>query len=174
MKLTVDDIDLRNNILHIRNRKKQRRRGTSPLNTQFPITERLRPIIIDILELTKEVREITKNRYLFLNLKTGQKLGSFNKSWLNMLDVLGLNKSYSPKTMRKYFITKMVKESSIPLSVISHLVGHTNTYTLQKHYLHLRPDDNRQVLEHMYLEKELKREMKNEKIDEMEKYLDFD
>jgi len=140
--LKIDDIDLVNNILHIRNRKKQRRRGTKPLNTQFPITDRLKPILIEILELTKEIRKKSKSRYLFLNLKTGEPLGSFNKSWSKMLDTLDLDKRYSPKTLRKYFITKMVKESSIPLSVIADLVGHTNTNTLQKHYLELRTRKN--------------------------------
>ncbi len=49
-----------------------------------------------------------------------------------MLDRLDLDKRYTPKTMRRYFITKVVKESIVPLSAVSTLVGHTNTFTLQK------------------------------------------
>ena len=158
--LKIDNIDFDNNILHINNRKKQRRRGTRPLNTQFPITDRLKPILVEILKLTINLRKKSKSRYLFLNLKTGEQLGDFNKMWRRMLEEKKLNKRYPPKTLRKYFITKMVRESSIPLSVISDLVGHTNTLTLQKHYLELRPDDNRKILEHMYLEKELKLKLK--------------
>ena len=157
--ITVDDIDFENKILHIRNRKKKMKMKTNPLNTQFPITDRLKTIIIDIINITKMVRKQSKNKHLIINLRTGKDLGDFNRLWVKMLESEGLNKRYSPKTLRKYFITKLVKESSIPLSVISDLVGHTNTLTLQKHYLQLRPDDNRKILEHMYLEKEYKQKL---------------
>ncbi len=154
--LKVADIDFSEKILFIRNRKQKRSVGR-PLTTLFPITDRLKPTLTELLELTSSVREKSKSDFLFLNLKTGRKLANFKKTWSTMLDRLDLDKRYTPKTMRRYFITKVVKESIVPLSIISTLVGHTNTFTLQKHYLHLRVDDSRTILEYMYQNKEDRR-----------------
>jgi integrase len=155
-KLKVSDVDMKNKILYIRGRKSKLKKLGRQLDTLFPITERLEPILTDLIKLTEEGRRISKTDLLFVNPKTGVPQ-SFMKTWGTMLRNLKLDTRYTPKTMRKYFITKMVKESSIPLSIVASLVGHSNVDTLQKNYLHLRVDDVRDTLSYMYLDKERKK-----------------
>ena len=158
-KLKITDIDFDQKILFIRNRKQKKSVGR-PLHTLFPITDRLKPALEELIGLTSQSRKISGSDFLFLNLKTGQRMSNFKKAWGTMLEKLNLDRRYTPKTMRRYFITKVVRESTVPLSVISLLVGHTNTFTLQKHYLHLRVDDNRHILESMYDDKKRRRVQK--------------
>jgi hypothetical protein len=164
-KLT--DVDFKQNILWIRNRKQKKTALKNELITSFPITDRIQPFLEEIIKITAIAREdlkvskhkSSKNKtdsqdsdYLFLDPDTKKRLGDFKKSWTTMLERLKLSKKYTPKTLRKIFITKMVKQSSVPLSVIANLVGHTNTYTLQKYYIHLRVEDNRRALTYAYSE----------------------
>lgn len=166
--LLVTDITDGSNgkILYIRNRK-NKVRSDNKITTPFPITKRIEPFIIDILNITNHSRELLKNsgneelikesNYLFLDPDTNRKLGDFKKTWDTMLIRLKLDNRYTVKTLRKIFITKMVKQSSIPLSLLANLIGHTNINTLQKYYLHLRPDDLRHGLERGYMEIENKK-----------------
>ena len=159
--LTVKDVDYKHNILHIRHRKRKNKEIRDSLDTSFPITNRIKEITDKILDLTQSARERSGSDLLFIHPKTGKPIGNFKRAWNGMLEKLDLDRDYTPKVIRKVFITKMVKQSSIPLAIVANLVGHSNTNTLQKHYLHLRPDDNKRALEYAYMEIENKK--KNER-----------
>jgi len=164
LKLTIDDIDDKHQVFWIRNRKSNK---GNVINTGFPNIGKVKNIVDRVLEITRESRERTGEKILFINPENDKPLGNIRRSFNRCCKDLNLYYDEEKETyfslgcFRHYFITKMIKQD-IPLSLLSRLVGHTEIYTIQKNYISLRTEDLVKSVSDVYKGIELKKKQRKQ------------
>jgi len=133
-KLQWKDVNLRGGYVEIRNRKSRH----NTLTSSVPIVGSARKTILWLK--SREGIEKGQEDYVFVDDK-GRRIKNIVGSFKKSLNDCGMDKKITMYSFRHLFTTKMVQRPDIPLPVLSSVLGHTNTVTLQKHYLHLNPRD---------------------------------
>jgi integrase len=135
-KICWSDVNFKKSYVLIRDRKS--RKSKDPLNTPVPLVGRS----LEIIKTLKSRENIPKgpDDYVFVN-DNGIQIKNIRNGFKGSLKKCGISNKITMYGFRHLFTTRMVKRSDIPLPVLSSVLGHTNTVTLQKHYLHLNPTD---------------------------------
>ena len=133
-KIQWKDVNLKEDFFIIRNRKSK----GNKLISSVPLVGTSREVILWLQ--SREGIEKGPENYVFVD-NSGCQIKRFVRSFKNSLEILGINNKITFSSFRHGYITRMVKRGDISLPILSDIVGHTTTLTLQKHYLHLNPKD---------------------------------
>lgn len=149
------DVNLGQSYVIIRNRKSK----SNPITSSVPLVESSKKVI----EYLKSRDGISKkpDDYVFVD-DNGKQIKRISRSFKNSLKECGIDKNVTMYSFRHIFTTRMVKRTDIPLPILSLVLGHTNTNTLQKYYTHLNPKDIVRTFQHS--EENLKQILKEKKI----------
>jgi integrase/recombinase XerD len=119
LNLTVDDVDLENNLLHVRAGKGKKART-------IPIGMTLSPYLLDYV---KNGRVDTESTFFFALKRSGKLSSAYvNRVLTQAVEQLGWNKNVSCHTLRHSFASQLVKNNVHPVS-IQKLLGHATLKT---------------------------------------------
>lgn len=138
IRLHLDDIDWRNNLIHIKARK-------AGNNTVYPLASSVANAIIQYL---KKARPHSNDRHIFLSVKAPYRplaytwaLGDKIRQYMKMAGV----KVTRPGTHTfRYSCAQLLLKQGIPLKVISDYLGHTQPETTRQ-YIKIAIEDLREV-----------------------------
>lgn len=131
MNLRWKDIDLTNNRMTIRDRK---RIGTQTI----PLVGRGKEIIQSLQNRTGI--GYSPDDYVWVDDR-GKRITNLTKPFKKSLLVCGINKHITMYSFRHLYTTRMVKRPDISLKIISEVLGHKSLDMIERHYSHLRIDD---------------------------------
>jgi len=128
--LTFDDLDLKNQVLHVRQGKGNRDRD-------IPICNDLLEILTDYL---KNVRPNISSNYIFATKLSGELSGAYiNRKLKEAVDALGWKKKVTAHILRHSFASNLVKHD-VNIYKIQKLLGHSNI-SVTSLYAHSNIDD---------------------------------
>lgn len=133
-ELKWKDVDLKNEILIVRDRKSK----SGKLTSSIPLIGNSRKIIE---ELKKRPNVSTKREdYIFVD-DNNKRIKNIRKSFKKSLIECNINENMTMYSLRHLFTSRMIKRPDIPLKIISQTLGHKDTRMVDKHYGHLRTED---------------------------------
>jgi integrase/recombinase XerD len=128
--LTFDDLDLKNQVLHVRQGKGNRDRDV-------PICDELLEILTDYL---KNIRPNISSNYVFATKRSGELSGAYiNRKLKEAVEELNWNKMVTAHVLRHSFASTLVK-NDINIYKIQKLLGHSNI-SVTSLYAHSNIDD---------------------------------
>lgn len=128
--LTFEDLDLKNQVLHVRQGKGNRDRD-------IPICDELLRILTDYL---KNVRPNISSDYIFATKQSGELSGAYiNRKLKEAVKALGWNKKVTAHILRHSFASNLVKHD-VNIYKIQKLLGHSNI-SVTSLYTHSNIDD---------------------------------
>ena len=134
MKLTWGDVNFDNSFIIIRDRK-----GKPNKDMSIPLVDTAR----EILEKLKSRENVSTNRddFVFVNDK-GKQVKNIRSSFKKSLIECGINnKNITMYSLRHQFTTRIIlTRPDIPHKVLAHVLGHSDTSMIDKHYGHLNID----------------------------------
>lgn len=158
--LSWDDIDLKNNIIHIRHSLSHNGQtmkweiGTTKTGKGRDIP--IMPILIDVIKHHKAEQskiklqaglEYNKNNMVFCNQSGGYvNQASIRLALKNVIKSLGITRNITPHTLRHTFVSQMIS-AGINIKLISTMVGHANINITLDTYGHLMPGDTIKAME---------------------------
>jgi integrase len=163
-RLLWKDVDLENNILIMRNRKGGSRRKDGIRNMGIPLLGEGHEILT---RLKARPGILTgDNDFVFLS-DTGVKVKNISKSFKASLIKCGItNKHITMYSWRSYFCTKM-KNLKMDSLTLSHIMGHSSTQMIERHYAHLLIGDHidsmQKTLDRKDLQDKARQEIESEK-----------
>lgn len=138
LRLCLDDIDWRNNLIHIRARK-------AGNNTVYPLSPTVAEAIIQYL---KEVRPQSNNRQVFLSIDAPHKplahTVSLGKPIRKYLMAAGIRIIKPGTHTFRYSCAQSLLRQGMPLKIIGDYLGHSNSETTQG-YIKIAIEDLREV-----------------------------
>lgn len=128
--LTFDDLDLKNQVLHVRQGKGNRDRD-------IPICNDLLEILTDYL---KNIRPNISSDYIFATKRSGELSGAYiNRKLKEAVEELGWKKKVTAHILRHSFASNLVKHD-VNIYKIQKLLGHSNI-SVTSLYAHSNIDD---------------------------------
>jgi len=153
--LSWNDIDLKNNIIHIRHSLKYNRL-TKKYELGLTKTEKSRdvpilPKLISTIKLHKVKQSEEKlsvgkdynvNNMVFCD-SSGEyvKMSSMQAELTRAADALKIGIGTTPHTLRHTFVSQMISAGNASITLISKIIGHANIGITLKTYSHLMPGD---------------------------------
>lgn len=138
LRLRLDDIDWRNNLIYINTRK-------AGNNTVYPLS----PLVAEaIIQYLKKSRPESKNRHIFLTTNAPynslSNASSFRVVLLKYMKAAGTKISKPGTHTFRYSCAQSLLNKGMPLKIISDFLGHTNPDST-RHYITVAIEDLREV-----------------------------
>jgi integrase len=160
------DVDLENKILIVRNRKGSGKRKNGARDMSIPLIGESHAILTRLN--SREVIPKGENDFVFINDR-GVKVSNISKSFKVCLAKCGITgKEITMYTLRHYFTTKMIL-SKMPLLNLAHILGHTSTQMIERHYATLLIQDHIHSMQET-VDKQDQLALEKRKLEEDKKY----
>lgn len=131
-KLRWGDVDWTTPCIWLRNRKS---RGGKPVDTPFPLVGSGYDVIKSLWSRENPKIGKSEDDFVFTN-DEGKPLGSggIRQCFKTSLKKCGIDKSLCLYSFRHRFVTRMVVQNTLPVVVLSKLLGHTTTKMVMERY----------------------------------------
>lgn len=166
--LSWDDIDLKNNVIHIRHSLKYNRiNHKHEIGSTKTGKERDVPILPSIISVIKQHKArqsaekiklgtgYNTNNMVFCNA-VGEylQMGTVYSELKRIVKKLKIGTNTTPHTLRHTFVSQMISAGNTSITLISNIVGHANISITLNTYSHLMPNDMQEAF--TALEKHMK------------------
>lgn len=162
-KITWKDVDWDTPCVWIRNRKNPK--GGKQVDTPFPLVGSGYDVIETLWKRENPKIGKSEDDFVFTN-DEGKPVKSIRQCFKTSLKKCGIDTSICLYSFRHRFTTRMVVQNTIPLLVISRLLGHSTTTMVMKHYEETNKDHYVELMKEsreVYYKQKKKKEERKQK-----------